>query len=179
MLASVSAFVQQYLHSTIYPNFISVVRATVTCIIACSITASSALQQCAATPNSTLRCALFASRTITDPLNLAKDEKTLLFYRDAEQKHGRLAMLASLGWVVAELFDGRLASAVNEPDLLVRPDGEGIGLAPSLLNGGLATVPLAYWLIVVGLTGALETQFTQATPGIVAQGKEPGEQLKM
>jgi hypothetical protein len=84
-------------------------------------------------------------------------------------------MLASLGWVVAELFDGRLASAVNEPDLLVRPDGEGIGLAPSLLNGGLAAVPLAYWLIVVGLTGALETQFTKATPSIIAQGKEPGE----
>jgi hypothetical protein len=84
-------------------------------------------------------------------------------------------MLASLGWVVAELFDGRLASAINEPDLLVRPDGEGIGLSPSLLNGGLAAVPLAYWLIVVGLTGALETQFTKVTPGLVAQGKEPGK----
>ncbi|KAG5179252.1 fucoxanthin chl a/c light-harvesting protein [Tribonema minus] len=110
-----------------------------------------------------------------DPLNLAKDEKTLLFYRDAEVKHARLAMLAALGWVVSELFDGRLAAAANAPDLLVRPDGEGIGLAPSLLNGGLATIPAAYWLLVVGLTGALETQFAAITPGVVAQGREPGD----
>jgi Chlorophyll A-B binding protein len=35
-------------------------------------------------------------------------------------KHARLAMLAALGWVVAELFDGRLAAAAGAPDLLVR-----------------------------------------------------------
>jgi hypothetical protein len=29
-------------------------------------------------------------------------------------------MLAALGWVVAELFDGRLAAATGAPDLLVR-----------------------------------------------------------
>jgi hypothetical protein len=110
-----------------------------------------------------------------DPLNLAKDKDTLLFYRDAELKHARLAMLATLGWVVAELFDGRLAAATGTPDLLIRPDSEGIGLAPSLLNGGLATIPAAYWLIVVGLTGALETQFAKITPQIISEGREPGD----
>ncbi|KAG5184626.1 fucoxanthin chl a/c light-harvesting protein [Tribonema minus] len=110
-----------------------------------------------------------------DPLNLAKDEDTLLFYRDAEVKHARLAMLAALGWVVEELFDGRLAQAAGAPDLLVRPDAEGIGLAPSLLNGGLSNIPLAYWLIVVGLTGALEVQFAAITKDIVKQGREPGD----
>lgn len=112
---------------------------------------------------------------MADPLNLAKDEKTLLFYRDAETKHGRLAMLATLGWVVAELCDGRLAAATGQPDLLVRPDADGIGLNPSLLNGGLASVPLGYWLVVLGLTGALETQFVRVTPDIVAEGREPGD----
>lgn len=110
-----------------------------------------------------------------DPLDLAKNEETLLFYRDAEQKHGRLAMLAALGWVVAELFDGRLAAAFNEPDKLVSPDADGIGFAPSVLNGGLNGIPLAYWLIVVGLTGALETRFLEATREDVRQGKEPGD----
>eukprot|EP00612_Vaucheria_litorea_P001260 CAMPEP_0171454508 /NCGR_PEP_ID=MMETSP0945-20130129/1762_1 /TAXON_ID=109269 /ORGANISM="Vaucheria litorea, Strain CCMP2940" /LENGTH=270 /DNA_ID=CAMNT_0011979537 /DNA_START=59 /DNA_END=871 /DNA_ORIENTATION=+ len=110
-----------------------------------------------------------------DPFNLAKDKKTLLFYRDAEVKHARLAMLAALGWVVAELFDGRLAAATGTPDLLVRPDADGIGLAPSLLNGGLSTIPLAYWLVVVGLTGFLETQFAKISDELTKQGKEPGD----
>jgi hypothetical protein len=57
----------------------------------------------------------------------------------------------------------------------VRPDSEGIGLAPSLLNGGLSRIPIAYWLIVVGLTGALEVQFAQITSKLVAEGKEPGD----
>jgi hypothetical protein len=58
-----------------------------------------------------------------DPLGLAKDTPTLHMYMEAEVKHARLAMLAVLGWVMAELCaEADLASG---------------GRAPSLLNGGL------------------------------------------
>jgi hypothetical protein len=58
-----------------------------------------------------------------DPLGLARDTRTLHTYLEAEVKHGRLAMLAVLGWVCAELA----AEAGLAPS----------GRAPSLLNGNL------------------------------------------
>uniref|UniRef100_I2CPJ1 Protein fucoxanthin chlorophyll a c protein n=1 Tax=Nannochloropsis gaditana (strain CCMP526) TaxID=1093141 RepID=I2CPJ1_NANGC len=51
-----------------------------------------------------------------DPLGFAAkaDQKTLNKYRESELKHGRVAMLAVLGWVVQEvwhpLYDGKLSS---------------------------------------------------------------------
>lgn len=39
-----------------------------------------------------------------DPLNCATDIETLKKYREAEIKHGRLAMLAAIGWPFSELF---------------------------------------------------------------------------
>ena len=65
--------------------------------------------------------------------------------------------------------------SVRNVALAVSPDSEGIGFAPSVLNGGLNNIPLAYWITVIALTGALETQFLKATPELIAQGKEPGE----
>jgi hypothetical protein len=43
-----------------------------------------------------------------DPLNLAagKDDKTLAYYRAAELKHGRVAMVASLGVIFQGLNTG-------------------------------------------------------------------------
>ena len=61
-----------------------------------------------------------------DPLGLARDTPTLHTYLEAELKHGRLAMLAVVGWVFAELF----AESGLAPG----------GRAPSLLNGGLFTL---------------------------------------
>lgn len=112
-----------------------------------------------------------------DPLNLAKSKEEILSYREAEIKHARLAMLAALGWPAGELFDGKLASKFGLPDLLVRPDGEGIGLEPSLLNGGLGTIPLGYWLFVVGLTSTLELKIEELKAQYKARGIErlPGD----
>merc|ERR1719453_867558 len=55
---------------------------------------------------------------------IADTPDKLAFYREAEIKHARLAMLAAFGWPVSELtnFGGLL---------------NGDGRAPSLLNGGL------------------------------------------
>ena len=84
-----------------------------------------------------------------DPLNLAgegADETKLNGYREAEIKHGRLAMLAALGWPVAELLQPILSSALNQPDLLVA-DSAGIPAerVPSLLNGGLDQISPAFF----------------------------------
>ena len=50
-----------------------------------------------------------------DPLGFSKTDKaTLIKYREAELKHGRVAMLAVLGWLTQEhfhpLYDGKLSS---------------------------------------------------------------------
>merc|ERR1719174_2415078 len=73
-----------------------------------------------------------------DPLQLADTSDKLAFYREAEIKHARLAMLAAFGWPVSEL--------TNFGNLLTQD-----GRAPSLLNGGLGNINSAYWAAVVGL----------------------------
>mmetsp|Transcript_26292 Transcript_26292/g.57593 ORF Transcript_26292/g.57593 Transcript_26292/m.57593 type:complete len:228 (-) Transcript_26292:306-989(-) len=86
-----------------------------------------------------------------DPLNFAKDEKWLMNMREAEVKHARLAMLAAAGWPVSELLDRTLADAINLPSTL-----DEAGRVPSLLNGGLGKIPLAYWGFVLLLGSAVE-----------------------
>merc|ERR1719269_161845 len=73
-----------------------------------------------------------------DPLMIADNSDKLAWYREAEIKHARLAMLAAFGWPVSEITNfGKLLTA----------DGR----APSLLNGGLGEINAAYWAAVVGL----------------------------
>merc|ERR1712032_1423105 len=80
-----------------------------------------------------------------DPMQLADTPDKLAFYREAEIKHARLAMLAAFGWPVSEItnFGGLLT---------------GDGRAPSLLNGGLGAVNGVYWAAVVGLAVYWESQ---------------------
>lgn len=54
-------------------------------------------------------------------------------YRDAELKHGRLAMLAALAWPVQEKLNPVLAAEFHMPNLVAETGG----LSPSVLNGGL------------------------------------------
>merc|ERR1719160_1231812 len=73
-----------------------------------------------------------------DPLELADTPQSLAWYREAEIKHARLAMLAAFGWPVSEITNfGKLLTS----------DGR----APSLLNGGLGEINVAYWAAVAGL----------------------------
>merc|ERR1719199_1474757 len=73
-----------------------------------------------------------------DPLMIADSPEKLAWYREAEIKHARLAMLAAFGWPVSEILNfGNLLTA----------DGR----APSLLNGGLGEVNSVYWGSVIAL----------------------------
>merc|ERR1712232_1318213 len=70
-----------------------------------------------------------------------------------EIKHGRLAMLAVVGWPLAELWDKPIADAVGLPSLLTKS-----GESPSLLNGGLDNVAASYWVAIVSLAGIIEIE---------------------
>mgnify|MGYP006091904693 CR=1 FL=1 len=72
-----------------------------------------------------------------DPLNLGTDE-TFVPFREAEIKHGRLAMLAAVAWPLQEIFhpifvDLLRGSGIGAKDMMVATAGK----SPSLLNGGL------------------------------------------
>merc|ERR1719182_363626 len=54
-------------------------------------------------------------------------------YRDAELKHGRLAMLAAVAWPLQEKLNPLLAARFHMPNLVAETGG----LSPSVLNGGL------------------------------------------
>ena len=71
--------------------------------------------------------------------------------REAEIKHGRLAMLAAAGWPVAELWDSKIAAALGLQSALTST-----GSSPSLLNGGLDKIDIEYWVFVVALAGLVE-----------------------
>jgi len=75
----------------------------------------------------------------------------LIYMREAEIKHSRLAMLAVIGWPLAELFDRPLAQLVDRPDLLTKS-----GESPSILNGGLGKIGPEYWLFCIALAGLVE-----------------------
>ena len=54
-------------------------------------------------------------------------------YRDAELKHGRLAMLAAVAWPLQEKLNPLISAELRWPNLLAETGG----LSPSVLNGGL------------------------------------------
>jgi len=98
-----------------------------------------------------------------DPLGLATSMSKLKNYREAELKHGRLAMLAAVGWPVAEELQGPLSKALGQPDLLVKgcatggyQCAESLTRVPSVLNGGLDKISPFYWLAVIALSAGIE-----------------------
>jgi len=93
-----------------------------------------------------------------DPLNVAmqpspwgQGEDAYYNYREAEIKHGRLAMLATVGWLTSEELQASLASKLGLPDDLAAGD-----LAPSLVNGGLGNLPVWFLPGVAFITGLIE-----------------------
>tara|TARA_B100000795_G_scaffold234063_1_gene193079 strand:+ start:264 stop:1067 length:804 start_codon:yes stop_codon:yes gene_type:complete len=87
-----------------------------------------------------------------DPLNCAVDISTLKKYREAEIKHGRLAMLASVGWPLSEIYHPYLSKFVNKMDMLSFN-----GKAPSILNGGLDKINPLFFITIIVFTATVES----------------------
>jgi len=107
-----------------------------------------------------------------DPLGFATTVEKLRIYREAELKHGRLAMLAALGWPVAEALNGPLSKLAGMQSTLVASAGtplfgadtnvaEILKLNPSVLNGGLETISPIYWAAVLAFGAGTELYATK------------------
>ena len=102
-----------------------------------------------------------------DPLRLADSKTHLRVYREAEVKHGRLAMLGVAGWVASELVPHGADSILQET----------AGRAPSVLNGGLGSVNGLFWLVLLGLFSKVENStFENQVTGWQSEGEyTPGD----
>ena len=88
-----------------------------------------------------------------DPFNFSGNDQSLQWYRNAEIKHARLAMLAAVGWPLAELLN------------------KSIDRAPSVLNGGLGRVTPVFW------AGLLTILSTVEILGIFNENREGSDYL--
>ncbi|MGK3756762.1 MAG: hypothetical protein ACI8RD_009076 [Bacillariaceae sp.] len=102
-----------------------------------------------------------------DPFNFSSDDSKLQWYRESEIKHGRLAMLASVGWVLSELTHNTVASQLNLDSILGFSDK-----VPSVLNGGLGQTNPLFWIGAIGAAAALESIPTTNDNG---DRREPGD----
>ena len=102
-----------------------------------------------------------------DPLGFAKSKDDLANYREAEIKHGRLAMLAAAGWPLSELFDRKIAAALGMSPVLDASDR-----VPSLLNGGLGKISPAYWIGCLGAAALVDVLGQLRMKG---DGYQPGD----
>mmetsp|Transcript_10029 Transcript_10029/g.26640 ORF Transcript_10029/g.26640 Transcript_10029/m.26640 type:complete len:386 (-) Transcript_10029:67-1224(-) len=108
-------------------------------------------------------CPNFPGDAGFDPLNLSRDKGTFLWMAESEIKHGRLAMLACIGWPASEYLQPKVAEYFFLPDLLA----EG-GRAPSVLNGGFGDPTL---LLIVLLNFTL----LALSEGGKSQNSAPGD----
>lgn len=74
---------------------------------------------------------------------LSKDPEYYFQFRESEIKHGRIAMLAAVGWPFSELYHYTLSKSMGLEDMLLETNGK----APSVLNGGLDNT---YVLLALG-----------------------------
>jgi len=100
-----------------------------------------------------------------DPAGFATDidQQKLLFYREAEIKHGRICMSASLGFLVAERWHPIYGGAIDVPSVAAGKDAR----------------LLPFWAAVFVLAGGVESQsFNRASfggDGALEEGEEPGD----
>jgi len=109
-----------------------------------------------------------------DPLGFAAkaNDATLLRYREAEVTHGRVAMLAAVGFLVGEKVEG--SSFLFDAQVS----------GPAITH--LTQVPTAFWILLVIAIGASETYRAEvafvdpkdvpdAEPGLMREGHFPGD----
>ena len=119
-------------------------------------------------PGSVLEDCVMVGNKGFDPLGFARTLEELDNYREAEIKHGRLAMLAALGWPASERLQPYFAKAIGAPDLLAAGEK-----APSLLNGGLDQINPLFFAAILGFTGFVETQVL--TKMKKRENRQPGD----
>ena len=92
-----------------------------------------------------------------DPFNFSSSSpEQLAYYREAEIKHSRLAMLAAAGWPLSELFDKKIATMLDMDPVLGSDDR-----VPSILNGGMENIPPVWWGFCLGLSAAIDLRGVQ------------------
>lgn len=107
-----------------------------------------------------------------DPIGFSKNKASLYWMREAEVKHGRLAMLAAIGWPLSELWHKNIAQMLGLDSILAGKSGE---LAPSLLNGGLSSVYASGMLVMsIIIAGLLEGQAMNKGDIFVSNDKPEG-----
>lgn len=105
-----------------------------------------------------------------DPLGFSKNKNTLYWMREAELKHGRLAMLAAVGWPLSELWHKQIAGVFGLPSILASGDR-----APSLLNGGLNSIYASGILMMsIIIAGYLEGKAMNDGSVFIGSEKEEG-----
>jgi len=116
-----------------------------------------------------------------DPAGIVKYEKDFVYQRRAELTHGRFAMLAAVGWPLAELYHSSLAKEWGWPNELAAG-----GRAPSVLNGGLKlfnengpTGESFFFVAVVGLAWFIENRFEETFDPLNLKGFAPPGVSKM
>lgn len=102
-----------------------------------------------------------------DPFGLAKniDQETFDQYRTAELKHGRVAQLCVIGYIVPEIyrFPGEIAPGIKFADI---PNGV----------AAINTIPALGWAQIFFLVGAVDYygflgDFDAGKPALAADGK--------
>jgi len=103
-------------------------------------------------------------------------KRSLMWMREAEIKHARLAMLAAAGWPLAELWHGGLCKIFGADYALDVTQGRSL----SVLNGGLGEVAPFLLLVVLGCS-AVEASTLDQVYGLTATGKtmKPNGQVVM
>jgi len=100
-----------------------------------------------------------------DPFNFSSDPSALTWYRDSEIKHARIAMLAAVGWPLAELTHKTFASQFDLKPILGLHDK-----VPSVLNGGLSLTNPLFWVGAISAAATLEFIATKN-----GDNREPGD----
>jgi hypothetical protein len=111
---------------------------------------------------------------VFDPLNLAEKatDATLARYREAELAHGRVAMLATIGFLVGEKVEG--SSFLFDAQIS----------GPAITH--ITQVPDGFWAVIIAFVGAYEASRAEAgwvdpaqcpvdQPGLLRDDYAPGD----